>query len=159
MPAPAVHPAEAVVKSQLMRIEPAQLYLQEVIHLLKSADLPANDLPTGLANFLVAILDNEIVGVAGMETYGNFGLLRSLAVWPSHRKQGIATYLLNKIELLSREKELEALYLFTETTAGYFKTRGFSTVEREFIPNELKESSQFRYVCPSSAFAMHKSLK
>ncbi|MFD1255966.1 GNAT family N-acetyltransferase [Mucilaginibacter terrae] len=84
-----------------MIIDNASHYKEQVIALLISEKLPVADLPESLENFLVAIQDKEIVGVAGVQVYGDYGLFRSLAVYPEHRGSGIAGKLVTRIEALS----------------------------------------------------------
>ncbi|WP_419700484.1 arsenic resistance N-acetyltransferase ArsN2 [Mucilaginibacter sp. NFX135] len=142
-----------------MNIEQAQAYRQEIIALLESQKLPVNDLPDNLDDFLVAIQNQKIVGVAGLEVYGNFGLLRSLAVHPEFRNSGIAQQLLQRITEESRSKGLVALYLLTETAADYFDRKGFLRITRDEVPPVVQQSSEFSHVCPVSAIVMKKILK
>jgi amino-acid N-acetyltransferase len=142
-----------------MIIHQAKNYKEQVTTLLASEKLPVADLPQGLENFLVAIQDKTVIGVIGVEVYGKYGLLRSLAVAPGHRSSGIASALISRIETFSGLKNLDALYLLTETAPGYFKQKGFTQVEREQIPAEVQVSSEFSHVCPVSAIVMKKNFK
>jgi amino-acid N-acetyltransferase len=81
-----------------MIINNAKNYKQQVTALLSAEKLPVVDLPESLDNFIVAIVHNKVVGVAGIEVYGNYGLLRSLAVCPDCRNAGIAGELIKYIE-------------------------------------------------------------
>lgn len=142
-----------------MIIEQAQPYRQKIIVLLESQKLPVNDLPDNLNDFLVATQNQKVVGVAGLEVYGNFGLLRSLAVHPEFRNSGIAHQLLQRITAESSSKGLEALYLLTETASAYFDRKGFLRISRDEVPAEVQQSSEFSHVCPVSAIVMKKTLK
>jgi amino-acid N-acetyltransferase len=141
-----------------MNITEAQTYRGNILSLLSAAKLPVDDLPVVLDNFIVAIDNNEVIGVAGLELYGNYGLLRSVAVDKGQRGKGIAAQLLNRIEAIATNKGLEELYLLTETAAEYFNNKGYEHIARMDIPEEIKESSQFRHICPESAIAMKKTL-
>jgi amino-acid N-acetyltransferase len=141
-----------------MNIIEAQTYRESVLSLLSAAKLPVDDLPFVLDNFIVAIDNGEVIGVAGLELYGNYGLLRSVAVDKSQRGKGIAAQLLNRIEAIATNKGLHELYLLTETAAEYFNNKGYEHIARMDIPEEIKESSQFKHVCPESAIAMKKAL-
>jgi len=142
-----------------MIIEQAQPYRQEIIRLLESQKLPVNDLPDNLDDFLVATQNQKVVGVAGLEVYGSFGLLRSLAVHPEFRNAGIAQQLLQRIAEISNSKGLMALYLLTETASAYFDRKGFLRISRDEVPPVVQQSSEFSHVCPVSAIAMKKTLK
>jgi amino-acid N-acetyltransferase len=141
-----------------MNITKAQTYRKSVLSLLSAAKLPVDDLPVVLDNFIVAIDNGEVTGVAGLELYGNYGLLRSVVVGKSQRGKGVAAELLHKIEVIATYKGLEEIYLLTETAAEYFNNKGYEHIARMDIPEEIKESSQFRHVCPESAIAMKKAL-
>ena len=141
-----------------IELKPAELYRDNVIELLTTEKLPTSDLPGMLNNFFVAVDDHEVTGVAGLEVYGNYGLLRSLAVNQNSRGRGIAANLLDKIESLASNKGLEAIYLLTETAKDYFEGKGYEHIARMDIPDAVKASSEFTHVCPESATAMQKSL-
>ena len=141
-----------------MIIDQAQPHKTAVIELLTAEKLPVADLPETLENFIVAIADAEVISVAGLEVYGNYGLLRSVAVKSSFRSQGIAGKLLRQIDALSSLKGLTALYLLTETAPYYFELKGYQKISRDEVPDTVKESSEFSHVCPISAIVMHKPL-
>ena len=71
-----------------IEIKPAELYRTEVVDLLTAEKLPASDLPSMLTDFFVAVDGTRICGVVGLEVYGGYGLLRSLAVKPDYRGRG-----------------------------------------------------------------------
>ncbi|MET3980321.1 amino-acid N-acetyltransferase [Mucilaginibacter sp. UYP25] len=139
-------------------IKPAQPYRNEVINLLTSTILPTGDLPDTLENFFVSVQDNRVVGVAGLEIYDEYGLLRSLAVNELYRNKAIGAQLLSRIEALASETGLKAIYLLTETAKDYFENKGYEHIARMDIPDPVKRSSEFTQVCPESATAMQKSL-
>ncbi len=122
------------------------------------AKLPIEDLPETLDNFLVAIENGRLIGVIGLEIYGDYGLLRSLAVLPAHRNKGIAGKLIERLESLAGLKGLKELYLLTETAPEYFASKAFQKISRDEVPDEVKTSSEFSHVCPASAIVMKKSI-
>jgi len=142
-----------------MDITEAINYKDDVIALLSSEKLPTDDLPATLKNFLVVTENEELIGVAGLETYGRYGLLRSLAVRPDYRNQSIASKLVEQIEKLALTEELKSIFLLTETAPDYFTRRGYHIITRTEIPAEIQQSSAFSYVCPQSAIAMKKDLE
>ena len=141
-----------------MIIDEAQPYKDQVIELLAAEKLPVEDLQESLADFIVAIEDAAIIGVAGLEVYGNYGLLRSLAVRPDHRGKGIAGKLLQRIEAIAALKPLKELYLLTETAPDYFGLKGYQKITRPEVPAGVMESSEFSHVCPVSAIVMKKAI-
>ena len=142
-----------------MDITEAINYRNDVIALLASEKLPTGDLPATLKNFLVMTENEELIGVVGLETYGRYGLLRSLAVRPDSRNQSIASKLVEQIEKLALTEELKSIFLLTETAPDYFTRRGYHIITRTEIPAEIQQSSAFSYVCPQSAIAMKKDLE
>jgi len=141
-----------------MIISKANNYKANVIALLTTENLPAADLPEHLDNFLVALEHGELIGVAGMEIYGQSALLRSVAVESAYRGKKIAKKLLQGIEDLARAKGIKAIYLLTETASGYFIKKGYQEITRNKVPEDVLGSTEFRFVCPQSAIVMKKIL-
>jgi amino-acid N-acetyltransferase len=141
-----------------MEILEATGYRTDVEALLNGEKLPVSDLPESLDNFLVAQENGLVIGTAGIEIYGEHGLLRSIAVNTASRNKGIAGKLLERIENLARAKELKTLFLLTETAPDYFSRKGYKTIGRADVPVEVQRSSEFSFVCPQSAIVMMKAL-
>jgi amino-acid N-acetyltransferase len=141
-----------------MTFEPAQPYRDNIITLLTLLKLPVADLPETMTNFIVAIQDSVLVGVVGLEICGKYGLVRSLAVHPEHRKCGIAGKLLTRLDTISINTGLLYLYLLTETAVAYFKQKNYITITRDDVPKAIQQASQFSYVCPVSAVVMRKKI-
>lgn len=139
-----------------MEIEQAGLQRAAIIELLTAENLPTVDLPEVLENFLIAKENSVLIGVAGLEIYGNYGLLRSLAVSRNYRNKGIAGKLLQQIEIMAAEKSITEIYLLTETASGYFEQKEYQKIDRAAVPAEIMKSSEFSHVCPVSAIVMKK---
>jgi amino-acid N-acetyltransferase len=141
-----------------MVTDKAQYFRDAVIALLVAEKLPVDDLPEKLDNFVVALEGERLVGVAGLEIYGLYGLLRSVAVDKAHRGKGIADRLLKQIEGLAEAKQLKAIFLLTETAPEYFSRKGYQSISRAAVPEEIQQSTEFSHVCPQSAVVMRKNL-
>lgn len=142
-----------------MLIKNAENYRDGIMQLLSSAKLPVDDLPLLLNNFLAAVDDiGQVIGVAGFEIYGTNALLRSVAVKPEFRNQGIADKLLQEVESMALLNKLKVICLLTETASEYFSRKGYTTILRGDIPEEVKQSSEFSHVCPVSAIVMKKEI-
>jgi amino-acid N-acetyltransferase len=130
-----------------------------VTALLSNAGLPTLDLDTapGL-RFWVADDGRSIAGAIGLESYGPTGLLRSLAVAPAHRNRGIATALVEALEMCARADGTRRLVLLTQTAQPFFVRLGYRVIERDDAPEEVKRSAEFASLCPDSAVCMTKSL-
>jgi amino-acid N-acetyltransferase len=139
-----------------MQITQGTNYRESIVAMLEAEKLPVSDLPATLENFLVALQNDEVIGVAGLEIYGDDGLLRSLAVSPARRGHGIAGKLLDEIETLAHSKGLHEIYLLTETAPDYFTRKDYKKITRGDAPAEVQQSSEFSHVCPQSAIVMKK---
>lgn len=129
-----------------------------VVSLLEQVDLLTQDLPDDLPNFVIAKEDATPVGVAGLETFGSVGLLRSVAVAPNQQGKGIAPQLIGRLLEAAQAIHLHDLYLITTTADGYFTRFGFAPVSREQVPDPIQQTQQFSGLCPSSAIVMKCSL-
>ena len=84
--------------------------------------------------YIVATQNNEIVGYAGIALAGNVADIHTLTVIPSHRKQGIATSMLDQLEEWGRARNVDAFMLeMREGNAEaqpLYEKRGYSIVSR-----------------------------
>ena len=131
----------------------------EMINLLKSNNLPAEDLPKELDEFYTAMDGQRIVGLIGMERYSHYGLLRSMVVHPDYRNKQIAKKLVQLLEQKAASSGIITMYLLTETAENYFSRNNYQLITREEVPEELLRSSEFSHVCPLSATVMKKELQ
>ena len=133
----------------------------QIKQILEACDLDHQDIRTSqLKNFLIAkaIDESALSGVVGLEPKGSVGLLRSLAVARVHRRQGLATLLVGKIEEYAREQGVAALYLLTLTAEDFFTARGYQITDRDTAPSALQETTEFKSLCPETATCMKKHL-
>lgn len=124
--------------------------------LLHANKLPAEDLEPGRQLFWTAKEAGLLAGVIGLEIYGQYGLLRSLATHENYRNRGIAALLIARLFEYAKEKDIKDIYLLTETAEQYFTGKGFSVVSRDLVPGEIKSSKEFNHICPSSALVMKR---
>jgi amino-acid N-acetyltransferase len=127
-----------------------------VRQLLAAESLPDAGLEATFGpGFVLAVgKDGGLVGVAGIETYGAHGLLRSVAVMPSWRGTGIGTALVHNRLDWARAQGLTSVHLLTTTAERYFHRLGFATVAREALPAPIQTSVEFRSACPDTAVPM-----
>jgi amino-acid N-acetyltransferase len=130
-----------------------------VIDLLKTCGLPFADLtPAHLTEFRVCRDGARLIALGGLEFCGAAALLRSFAVLPAYREQGLAQRLLAALESHAVATGHQDLYLLTNTAPDYFARRGFRPLAREEAPAAVAASPEFRSLCPASAVFMHKAL-
>lgn len=134
--------------------------LAAVEALLLESQLPTAGVDASLEGFMVAEHDGAVVGVTGLEPCGrHYGLLRSAAVAPAWRGQGVGRTLVARVIEEARGQRLEALFLLTTTAADYFPAFGFEVVARPAVPPEVRATVEFTTACPASAIVMAKVLR
>lgn len=122
--------------------------------LLASAKLPFDDVSSERQEFVVAVVNGQIVGCGALERFGAAALLRSLAVVDEHRGAGVGGQLYQRLLARAKELGLTRLFLLTTTAAPYFSRRGFEVIERASAPEAMTRSAQFASLCPSTAACM-----
>jgi len=131
--------------------------LATIRRMLREAELPTDGLEEQFgAGYAVAMDEGAVIGAAGVERYGRFGLLRSVVVAPQARSRGAAELLVRDRLAWAGTEGLEAVYLLTTTAARYFTRLGFENVDRDALPVEIRDSREFASLCPSTAVAMRR---
>lgn len=133
--------------------------LPAILALLEADGLPAAGVAEALATFRVVEDDGRIVGVAGLEVRGSDGVLRSVAVDPSRRGEGLGRHLVEAVLAEARRRGLTHLYLLTTTAQDWFPRHGFRVVERESASPAVRASVEFAEACPATAVAMRLTLR
>ena len=131
--------------------------LPAIERLLLSSGLPIAGVGDALASFVVAESerDRRIVGVVGLELCcREYALLRSAAVEPEWRGAGLGRRLVTHVIADAESRGIKALYLLTTTAERYFPSFGFVRTTRDVVPDEIKQSVEFREACPASATVM-----
>ena len=132
--------------------------LPAIEQLLRATKLPVEGVKESLDFFVVAEHDGRVVGIAGVERCGRYGLLRSVAVNPQMRGRGIGGALIERLIADSTDNEIPELYLLTTTAEKYFPAFGFTKIDRNATPAEVQNTTQFTDLCPSSATVMRRPL-
>ena len=122
--------------------------------MLKACDLTREGVAEHLDGFLVARDDRELLGVVGLERYGEVGLLRSLAVSPKARGRGVGSSLVEALITGARERKIATLYLLTDTAGDFFPQFGFEQIPRASLDVRLEASAELQGACPETAVAM-----
>jgi amino-acid N-acetyltransferase len=133
--------------------------LPAVLALLEGARLPTADLAS-VDELLMWVLEERgtIAGVIALERFGSQALLRSLAVRPEYRQRGFGRELVARLEDSARTENVQQLVLLTETAQGFFRSLGYSVIDRGYVSEQLQQSAEFRSLCPASAICMSKTL-
>jgi len=141
-----------------MNIRPATSQdFEAVHHLLLEAGLPTEGLEDQFGPaYAVAVDGDRVIGAAGVERYGDSGLLRSLVTAPERRGEGIGLALSRDRLSWAAKEGIGNVYLLTTTAADWFPRLGFARVARRDLPAEIQGSREASGVCPSTAVAMRR---
>ena len=134
--------------------------LDELFPLLTDCDLPVSDIDAASPPQFFGIRDaGSLVAVIGLEQFQSVGLLRSLAVTPSHRGRGLARALVDHVESFAASHGIESLFLLTPTAETFFLKLGYRSASRQEAPRSIQATSQFSGLCPSSSAFLCKGLE
>lgn len=142
-----------------LHLEPVEDDLSYVVELLARNDLPTEDVEQTSARFFRVILDEEAVGIGGIEPCGDVGLLRSVVIDEPYRGNGYGTMVCANLEERAAEQGLRALYLLTTTATPFFRDSGYRRIDRGTAPAQIKATNEFSEYCPTSATCLMKSLE
>ena len=133
--------------------------LQFILSLLKSNDLCIDDVPQKVASLFVGYSDSKIVGIGGVEVYGNVGLLRSIVIKKQFRRKGLGKALVSKIIESAKGKGLRELYLLTTTAEDFFSKMGFQKIKRDAAPAAIRNTAEFGEMCAVTSILMRKKIQ
>ncbi len=133
--------------------------LPQVKALLDRVGLPYADLDTHLEELLVLRDGQALPGCVAMELWEEAGLLRSLAIVPERRGEGLGWMLADAALSRARQRGARAVYLTTEHATDFFAEKfGFATCERAALPKSMLSSSQFKAARAQATTLMKLSL-
>jgi UDP-N-acetylmuramate: L-alanyl-gamma-D-glutamyl-meso-diaminopimelate ligase len=143
-------------------VEPATFTdLPHIRHVLERVGLPHEGIADNLADFLV-IRDPEghgVVAAVGIELYDDAALLRSLAVLPPRRGQGLGWMLADAAVERARARGARRVYLLTLSASEFFAQKcGFRRIDRDAIEPAVQSSSELSLVACASATCMRLDL-
>jgi amino-acid N-acetyltransferase len=131
---------------------------EEIRDLLKSANLPFEDVENGIGQFLLARNEEKLIGCIGLQICGDDALLRSLAITEKERNRGLGKVLVQEILEYASRLNLQNIYLLTTTAENFFRKHGFVNANRTEAPHAIRMTSEFSSLCPSTAVFMNKVL-
>jgi amino-acid N-acetyltransferase len=128
--------------------------ISDIEALLERCDLPFSDCSEHIQNFVGVIKSGNLIAIGALQYEGSVALLRSIAVHPDSRGQGLASAMTHHLIEQARSRKARQLYILTETAEAYFSSLGFYPISRQVAPAAIKATQQFETLCPSSAQAM-----
>lgn len=132
--------------------------LPDIRRLLAGNRLPTADLEHSRPLLFVARAGLTLVGAGGFEVHGEYGLLRSVVVADRMRGSGLGRTLVESAEAAARHQGLHGLVLLTETARDFFARLGYADIARESAPEAIRQSAEFKSLCPQTARCMSKRL-
>jgi amino-acid N-acetyltransferase len=131
---------------------------EAIVALLDAERLPSSDLATSGVVLVTAQAQDRVIGCVGIEPHGDAAIIRSLAVVPGFRRQGIARSLVSRAEALASERGARCLYLLTEGATEFWRKLGYSAISRTEAPSAIRASAEFASLCSASATCMKRRL-
>jgi amino-acid N-acetyltransferase len=151
--------ASSLVDMPLAHLRPATDQDSAVIRALLDANsLPTGDLEAARPRFVVACMDEQVIGAGALQSFGPIALLRSVAVEPHLRGAGVGRSIVRELEHIARANEIKQLILLTQTAKSFFEAQGYVAIDRASAPPAVQGSQEFRTLCPASALCMSKAL-
>lgn len=146
-----------------VKLYPVQVSTVSELEFLKSFlnvnNLPSEDISLNNSYFkLYRDSNNDLVGSGGLEFYGPYALLRSLAVSQKLRGLLVGKQIVRDLLHEASNRKIKAVYLLTNSAYHFFTKFGFTELNREQVPNRIKSASEFVSVCPTSAQVMVRAL-
>lgn len=139
----------------LIKAEAKDLNL--IAGLLKQNDLPYQDIKTrGKCGkeFFLAYVNSILVGCVGLEKFDSIGLLRSVVVKEEYRNKDYGKQICNSLMEYAKTQDIKELYLLTTTAKNFFEKIGFRVIKRSFVPDAIKNTTEFSGLCPMSAVCL-----
>lgn len=129
------HEAALVIRKATMRDIPA------ILHLINSYAAQGIMLPRtefemseNIRDFTVAYSGSDLLGCGALHFYTpTSGEIRSLAVAPHAKKQGVGVFLTKALEDEAINNDLHAIFAFTYVP-DFFRKLGFQQVDRGLLP-------------------------
>ncbi|WXG44551.1 MAG: arsenic resistance N-acetyltransferase ArsN2 [Promethearchaeati archaeon SRVP18_Atabeyarchaeia-1] len=130
------------------------LDLPMIKELLKSSNLPFEDISQKAGSMFVAYAHSKVIGIGGLEVYGNVGLLRSVVVEESIRGKGYGKALVHELTENAELVGVKELYLLTTSAERFFAQLGFHKVKRNRAPAPIRDTTEFKELCPVTSALM-----
>src|SRR5271163_860576 len=124
-----------IVRKATLRDIPALLHLING-YAAEGAMLPRTEfeISENIRDFTVVYAGSQLIGCGALHFYTpTSGEIRSLAVAPQVKRQGVGVLLIEALEKEAINNELSAIFAFTYV-ADFFRKLGFEQVDRGLLP-------------------------
>lgn len=127
-----------------------------IVEILAMSGLQTHTPPDPAHTFL-SIDAQRAVGTVSLDWDGQHAVLRSLAVAPSHRRQGRARALCTAALAHAHALGAGEVYVLTETAADFFSLLGFRALPPAQVPTRVRASPGSSH-CGACAACLHRPL-
>ncbi len=118
--------------------------LREIKQLLVKAGITERGIEQNIDNFLVAQSQQQkIVGTVGLEPVGKDAFLRSLVFSSESWNAKIGLDFIELALSYGKQQQYSTIYLLTNASIPFFEHIGFTSIEREEVPEHIRESDHF----------------
>jgi N-acetylglutamate synthase-like GNAT family acetyltransferase len=147
------------MKLQAVVVPSAPSDLPAVLTLLEEVNLPPEGVAEHFADFFIARANERVVGCVGLEKYGSYGLLRSLAVAPDFQRQGLGVQLTSQLLAYAEANTVHTIVLLTTTAADFFARQfAFDRAERNEFDAVFAASPEWSLPRCASAVCLVRQL-
>ncbi len=140
---------------QILEAQPDNLLA--VLQLLERVDLPTEGVKEHFVSFLVGLktsadssTDAQVIACVGLEMYGPSALLRSLAIHLSYQGKGFGKKMVEAASTWAKEHDVRQLFLLTDSAVDFFHKLGFTNINRNLVPQGVRQSIEFTKLCPTA---------
>jgi N-acetylglutamate synthase-like GNAT family acetyltransferase len=121
---------------------------------LEAENLPTADLVAPNKLFWRLVHAGVVVGYVGLELHDNAALLRSLVVDQAFKGRGLGRELVDGATAEARTHGIQSLWLLTKSAQPFLEHLGWQTTERGDAPVEIRNSEEFKGLCPANAICL-----
>ena len=132
--------------------------LEEITSLLESVEVPTEGIDPDFTKFFVVRDEDKqkIIGCVGLELFTGTALLRSFAVDPKYQGKKLGSNLVNRLLEEAFEAGTEAVFVCSAKAPSFFWDIGFSGIDLDDVPSEIRNSDLFAKGCPRVAAYVKK---
>ena len=115
--------------------------IEAIERFVETRELELNHSDISAGKFILLKEEGSVKGMIGMESCGEYGLLRSFLFRPEAQAQVPALF--ETILALAKEKGMKKIFLISNKlqARGFFEALQFERVNSREIPNDLRDSS------------------
>lgn len=133
--------------------------MDAIRRLLVAALLPSGDVDGPNQRFIVARQNGRVVGCAGLESFGEDGQLRSMAVHWTSRNAGLGTSLHGRLLFEAVQAGVRNLYVVTTTAADFFTRQGYRKIQPADVPPGVLASEEYAAFVPGGGVVMSRKVR